>query len=358
MKKFFFYAAALCMTAVGFTACTAEDEVFPAPQLSVSVESTNVAATGGAVAFNLTAPTGETYSVDLPEWIVMNEDATVSRGVNTTSDLNFVVAPAVSCQERTGQIRITSASGMVTTHEVVQDGIQLAVSVKSLSLTGGANTVAVKLTAADGYTVELPEWITMVEDYTTTHDAAQTVEVHFNVTSNTGNADRQGEIVFSCCETCGQKVTISVSQLAKEMFYAGKMFSYGYEQEFDNTLRLVWDAENPLKVRVYNIVAGPVGSMESGDDFNYVEAEYYPDGNFIAIEPGTSLHISNTIYVNTNTADMEGDIFKDYGYLVFNADMTELYMPYCFLVGYERNDGYLGMYEAFAGDVTFERVTK
>ena len=358
MKKFFFYAAALCMTAVGFTACTAEDEAFPAPALSVSVENSAVAAEGGRIAFNLTAPTNEAYSVDLPEWIVMDEGATVTRNVNTTSDLNFVVAPAVSCQERTGQIRITSASGLVTTHEVVQDGIKLAASEKSLSLTGGANTVAVKLTAADGYTIELPEWITMEEDYTTTHDAAQTVEVHFNVTPNTTAADREGEIVISCCETCGQKVTIPVSQLAKEMFYNGKMYSYGYEQEFDNTLRLVWEDENPLKVRVYNIVAGPISEMGSGDDFNYVEAEYYPEYNLIAIEPGVSLHISNAIYVNTNTADLDGDIFEDYGYLVFSDDMQQLYMPYCFLVGYERNDGYLGMYEAFAGDVTFERVTK
>ena len=38
----FFYAAALCLTAVGFASCTAEDEAFPAPVVSITEEEVAV----------------------------------------------------------------------------------------------------------------------------------------------------------------------------------------------------------------------------------------------------------------------------------------------------------------------------
>lgn len=194
MKKFFFYAAALCMTAVGFTACTAEDEAFPAPALSVSVENSAVAAEGGRIAFNLTAPTNEAYSVDLPEWIVMDEGATVTRNVNTTSDLNFVVAPAVSYEERVGNIRITTASGMVVTHEVVQEGVNLSFDLADYAAPAAGGELAAKLTALPGYTVECPEWIKMNEDPATTHEGVFTDDVTFAIAPITTCKERTGII--------------------------------------------------------------------------------------------------------------------------------------------------------------------
>ena len=85
MKKMFFYAAALCLTAVGFASCTAEDEVFPDAVVSIPEDETAVPVEGGAITFNLTAPTNEPFTVKTPEWITFNEDATISRGVNASA---------------------------------------------------------------------------------------------------------------------------------------------------------------------------------------------------------------------------------------------------------------------------------
>lgn len=368
MKKFFFYAAALCMTAVGFTACTAEDEAFPAPALSVSVENSAVAAEGGRIAFNLTAPTNEAYSVDLPEWIVMDEGATVTRNVNTTSDLNFVVAPAVSYEERVGNIRITTASGMVVTHEVVQDGIEFAVAAadgsEATTVTYPCLTsvLSLKVTAADGYKVELPSWITMEEDYNTTHDAAQTVEVHFNLAPNATAEDRQGEILIYANESDENPVSFNVVQCAQIMKFTGEVTSLEYGTTYTSNIELIWDLENPNVVRIANI--DPFAYSEGytyANQQNYVDAEYLSDYKVIGVVAGSPLHVNyygyDLFYASCETVDAS-DGSLTHGYYEFNEDLSTLSCANAVYNIVMQGDQILGWFDYYRGGIEYTRVTE
>ena len=368
MKKFFFYAAALCMTAVGFTACTAEDEAFPAPALSVSVENSAVAAEGGRIAFNLTAPTNEAYSVDLPEWIVMDEGATVTRNVNTTSDLNFVVAPAVSYEERVGNIRITTASGKVVTHEVVQEGIKFAVSMdnatddSTVKVMGSSSVVTATITAADGYQVVLPSWMTMEEDYNTTHDAAQTVKVHFNVELNAGTEDRQGEILFYMSETDEAPISVNVVQYAQTMKFTAEVKSLEYGSIYTSNVELIWDAENPSKIVFANI--DPFAYYEGytyANQQNYVDAEYSSEYNIIGVPAGAPLHVNyygyDLYYASSETADASDGVLTN-GYYVFDDEMTTMVCPTAVYNIVMQNDQILGWFDYYLGGIEYTRVTE
>jgi hypothetical protein len=125
MKKMFFYAAALCLTAVGFASCTAEDEAFPAAVLNITEEEFAVPAEGGPVVISLTAPTNMSYSVQTPEWIAVDEEGTVTRGVNASTTFKFNVAPAESEEERTGVIRVVAQNGLQDSVVVVQAGLEI-----------------------------------------------------------------------------------------------------------------------------------------------------------------------------------------------------------------------------------------
>ena len=363
MKKMFFYAAALCLTAVGFASCTAEDEAFPAAVVSITEEEVAVAAEGGSISFNLTAPTNEAFSVQTPDWIEFNENGTVSRGVNSTAAYKFEVAPAESCQERTGVIRIVAASGLQDSLVVVQDGIELAVDVTETAAPNTGGVLTVELTAAPGYTVTMPEWITMNEDPATTHVGAVTAEVSFNIEQNTGANPREGEIVFTCGDGCGQEVKIAISQergleLDKMVKYSGTIQSLAYGDTYEHTIGLIWDENDETKVIVCNLepyYAANGYTVEAG--YNFLEAIYVPEQNLIAIPSGTAFNIGNLIYASTSSADLNSNI-GNAGYLVLNDDKTAVQLPYAFYTAYFNADGSMGAEDAYAGGVVYTKVTK
>ncbi|MBO5677052.1 MAG: BACON domain-containing protein [Bacteroidaceae bacterium] len=361
MKKMFFYAAALCLTAVGFVSCTGEDEAFPAPVVSITEEEVAVPAEGGAVAFNLTAPSNEAFTVKTPEWIEFNEGATVTRGVNSSAAYHFTVAPAESCQERTGAIYIVAASGLQDSLVVVQEGVKFAVDMETATATSAGGTLVVNLTAVDGYDVEMPEWITMNEDPGVTHEGVQTAKVTFDVAQNTTGKERQGEIKFTCCDECAQSVTITVVQqglnVDKMVKYSGTLQSLAYGDVYENTIGLIWDEEDATKVYVCNIEPYyAAGGYTVDKGFNFIEATYDAENNMIIIAPGSYFNIGELFFASTSSADLNSDI--GYGYLLLNADKTQIQQPYAFYTAYFNADNSMGAEDAYAGGVIYTKVAE
>lgn len=368
MKKMFFYAAALCLTAVGFTACTAEDEAFPAATVSITEEEVAMTAEGGPISFNLTAPTNAAFSVQTPEWIEFNENATVTRGVNTANTFNFEVAPAESCQERTGVIRIVTNNGLQDSLVVVQDGIELAVDITEVGApnTGGELTVA--LTAAPGYTVSCPAWITMNENLAETHVGVQTANITFTIAQNTGATVREGEIVITCGDACGQEVKIAVSQqrgidLSKMVNYAGQLSSLYEPTTYDTTFGLVWDANDETAVTVCNFEPWALSagaSVEIG--MNFVQAQYFPDHNAIAIPLASPLNISASGYDlyagGLNTVTLEETSEFDHIYLWLNEDKTTITITNAICTMAFQGGNFVGIWDAYAGGAVFTKVTE
>ena len=373
MKKMFFYAAALCLTAVGFASCTAEDEAFPAAVVSITEEEVAMAAEGGAVSFNLTAPANESFTVQTPEWIEFNENATVTRAVNATAAYHFVVAPAESCQARTGVIRVIAASGLQDSLVVVQDGIALAVDVTEVTAPSSGAALSVVLTAADGYQVSCPEWITMNEDPATTHVGVQTAEVTFAIAENTEAGERTGEIVFTCGDGCGQEVKVTVVQkpgldLSKMVKYAGKMVSEQYGDEYDATIGLVWDEEDPSAVTVCNL--DPYFAMNGLDvaaGVNYVKAMYFSEENMIAIPFQSSLNLTLNhpsyglmdFSVGALDAPSLADATTyDHAYLQLSEDKSTITIANVLCTLVTVNGEFGGFYDAYRGGIVLTKVAE
>lgn len=373
MKKMFFYAAALCLTAVGFASCTAEDEAFPAPVVSITEEEVAVPATGGAVSFNLTTPTNEPFTVKTPEWISFNEDATISRGVNASAPYRFTVAPAESCQERTGTIYIVAANGLQDSLVVIQDGIELAVDKTDVEAPAAGGELVVSLTAANGYKVSCPEWITMVEDPATTHVGVQTANVTFAIAENTEAGPRAGEIVISCGDACGQAVTISVAQkagmdISKMVKYSGKMISDAYGDEYDATIGLIWDEEDPSLVTVCNLdpyFAQNGLTVEAG--LNFVKAQYFSEENVIAIPFQSSLNVvlndPNYGLMDFSVGALDAPTLAqaqnyDHVYLELSADKSTITIANCLCTLVTVNGQFGGYYDAYRGGIVLTKVAK
>ena len=373
MKKMFFYAAALCLTAVGFTSCTGEDEAFPAAVVSITEEEVAMTAEGGPISFNLTAPTNAAFSVQTPEWIAFNENATVTRNVNSTTAFNFVVAPAESCQERTGVIRVVAVNGLQDSLVVVQEGITLAVGASQASVAAAGGNLAVVLTAADGYTVSCPEWITMNEDPATTHVGVQTAEVTFAIAENTEAGARTGEIVFTCGDGCGQEVKVTVSQkagldLSKMVKYSGKMISEAYGDEYDATIGLVWDEEDPSVVTVCNL--DPYFAMNGLDvaaGVNYVKAIYFSEENIIAIPFQSTLNLTldhpsyGLMDFSVGALDapsLENATNYDNVYLQLNEDKSTITIDNALCTLVTVNGQFGGYYDIYRGGIVLTKVAE
>ena len=373
MKKMFFYAAALCLTAVGFVSCTGEDEAFPAPVVSITEEEVAVPAEGGAVSFNLTAPTNAAFTVKTPEWIEFNENATVSRGVNSSAAYHFTVAPTESCQERTGTIYIVAANGLQDSLVVVQEGIELAVDKTEVMAPAGGGELVVALTAANGYQVSCPEWITMVEDPATTHVGVQTAEVTFAIAENTEAGERVGEIVFTCGDACGQEVKITVGQkagldLTKMVKYSGKMVSEAYGDEYDATIGLVWDEEDPSVVTVCNLdpyFAQNGLTVDRG--VNFVKAQYFSEENIIAIPFQSSL---NVVLNDPNYGLMDFSVGAldaasladatgyDHVYMQLSDDKSTITIANVLCTLVTVNGQFGGYYDAYRGGIVLTKVAE
>ena len=368
MKKMFFYAAALCLTAVGFTACTAEDEAFPAATVSITEEETAMTAAGGALAFSVTAPSNEPLTVQTPEWIEFNEGATVTRGVNSATTYHFVVAPAESCQERSGAIRIVAANGLQDSLVVVQEGIKLAVSTTSAAVGSAGEVLTVNLTAATGYTVAMPSWITMNEDPATTHEGVQTAAVSFTIAQNTGATAREGEIVFTCCDACGQEVKIAVTQqrgldLSKMVNYTGKFTSVYEGNTYETTFGILFDENDETVVTLCNFEpwALSVGAtVEAG--MNFVQGQYFPDYNAIAVPLASPLNIVASGYElylgGLNTPNLEETSEFDHVYLWFNEDQSTISIPNAICTMAFQGDEFLGLWDVYAGGEVFTKVAE
>jgi hypothetical protein len=370
MKKMFFYAAALFMTAVGFTACTAEDEVFPPAVVNIAEEEVEVSAQGGAVTLNLTAPSDVVYSVQTPEWIALNEDGIVARGVNSSNTLNFSVAPTQTCQERTGVIRIVTNNGLQDSLVVVQAGLELAVDKTQAGAPSAGGILTVVLTATPGYTVDMPSWITMQEDPATTHVGVQTAEVNFVIAKNTAAAAREGEIVITCGDACGKEVKIAVKQqpgldLTKMVSYSGKWVSLEYAgDEYDATFGLVWDETDPTKVTVCNFdpyFAANGATVDQG--FNFVEGQYIAEENAIYIPVMSSLNVMmehpeyGLMDFYTGALNAEGTQYVDL-YLVLNEDKSAITFPtaVCTLLLVDGEFG--GHYDIYSAVGAFTKVAE
>ena len=355
MKKFFFYAAALFMTAVGFTACTAEDEVFPDPVLSITEDATSIGAEGGAITFNLTAPSNERFTIETPDWIEVDDEKT-TRGVNTVSDLHFIVAPAESCQERVGVIKITTVSGRTESIEVVQKGVEPAFAVEKASLGFVGGEFSVALTAVDGYTITMPEWIQVLDDVNTTHDDKQTAVLNFVVAQNT-EGQRSGEIVVTCGDGCGKSATLVVSQLPQAIQYKGQLTSLAYGDVYDSNVTIIWDDADPTLVYVCDLepyYASEGRNLANGEN---ILPSYYsaPDGAIVLFS-GEPFNIDNYFFLATTSADDQGEP-TDYGYLVFNADMSAMMLPYAFYTAYATATG-TGADDLYAGNAVYTLVTE
>jgi hypothetical protein len=373
MKKMFFYAAALCLTAVGFASCTAEDEAFPAAVVSITEEEVAVAAEGGPISFNLTAPTNEAFSVQTPDWIEFNENGTVSRGVNSTAAYKFEVAPAESCQERTGVIRIVAASGLQDSLVVVQEGITLAVNVTEVTAPSAGGELAVSLTAAAGYQVSCPEWISMVEDPATTHVGVQTATVTFAIAENTEAGARNGEIVISCGDACGQEVKITVAQkagldISKMVKYSGKMVSEEYGDEYDATIGLVWDEEDPSVVTVCNLDPYfALNGLTVDAGLNYVKAQYFSDENIIKIPFQSSLNVTlndpNYGLMDFSVGALDAPSLADattydHVYLQLNDDKSTITIANVLCTLVTVNGQFGGYYDAYRGGIVLTKVSE
>lgn len=357
MKKFFFYAAALFMTAVGFTACTAEDEVFPEPVLSIAEDETTIGAEGGNITFNLTAPTNERFTIETPDWIEIDEAAT-TRGVNTVSDFTFIVHPAVSCQERVGAIKFTTVSGRVESINVVQAGIELAFATEKamVGFVGGEFSIALR--AVDGYTITMPEWITLKDDIATTHKNQQIALLHFEVAQNTGDK-RSGEIVVTCGDGCGKSATLVVEQLPRSIQYKGQLTSLGFGDVYDSNITIIWDAEDPTTVYVCDLepyYAESGRNLANGE--NILPALYSAADNMILIETGTYYNIDKLFYVSLDAAvDSESANITQYGLLELSGDMSTVTLPYAFYTGYYTADAWEPE-DLYGGGVTYTLVTE
>ena len=354
MKKFFFYAAALFMTAVGFTACTAEDEVFPEPVLSIAEDETTIGAEGGNITFNLTAPSNERFTIETPDWIEIDEAAT-TRGVNTVSDFTFIVHPAVSCQERVGAIKFATVSGRVESINVVQAGIELAFATEKATVGFVGGEFSIALRAVDGYTITMPEWITLKDDIATTHKNQQIALLHFEAAQNTGDK-RSGEIVVTCGDGCGKSATLVVEQLSQSIKYQGKLTSLAYGDVYDSNITIVWDEEDPTTVYVCDLepfYASEGRTSENGE--NILVAEYSAADGMIVLYSGTPFNIDKYFYLSTSAADSEEP--ANYGFLVFNADLSTVTLPYAFYTAYNTASG-MGADDLYGGGVTYTLVTE
>jgi hypothetical protein len=373
MKKMFFYAAALCLTAVGFASCTAEDEAFPAAVVSITEEEVAVPAAGGAVSFNLTAPSNEAFTVKTPEWIEFNEDATITRGVNSSAAYHFTVAPAESCQERTGAIYIVAANGLQDSLVVVQEGVELAVDKTAAEASAAGGVLAVQLTAVPGYTVTCPEWIVMNEDPATTHVDAQTAVVTFTVSENAEPTARVGEIVIACGDACGQGVKITVAQkagldLTKMVKYSGKMVSEATGDEYEATIGLVWDENDPTLVTVCNLdpfFATNGLTVDAG--FNYVQAYYLVEDNMIAIPFESSLNVTlndpnyglmDFSVGALDAASLEAAQNYDHAYFQLSEDKSTITIAKVLCTLLTLNGEPQGIYDAYRGGMVFTKVAE
>ena len=355
MKKFFFYAAALFMTAVGFTACTAEDEVFPEPVLSIAEDETTISAEGGKITFNLTAPTNERFTIETPDWIEIDEAAT-TRGVNTVSDFTFIVHPAVSCQERVGAIKFTTVSGRVESINVVQAGVEPAFATEKEMVVSLGREISIALRAVDGYTITMPEWITLKDDITTTHKNQQIALLHFEVAKNTGDK-RSGEIVVTCGDGCGKSATLVVEQLSQSIQYQGQLTSLLYDDVYDSNITIMWDDEDPTKVYVCDLE--PYYASEgrnSANGENILPAKYSAADNMILIKFGTYYNIDQLFYASSD-ASTGSDNFIEYGLLLFSGDMSTVTLPFAFCTGAVSKDGW-GYEDFYGGNVTYTLVTE
>ena len=369
MKKMFFYAASLCLTAVGFASCTAEDEAFPAAVVSITEEEVTVPAAGGAVSFNLTAPSNEAFTVKTPEWIEFNEDATITRGVNSSAAYHFTVAPAESCQERTGAIYIVAANGLQDSLVVVQEGVELAVDKTAVEAPAAGGVLAVQLTAVPGYTVTCPEWIVMNEDPATTHVGVQTAEVTFTIAQNTGANPREGEIVIACGDACGKEVKIAVAQqrgmdLSKMVNYAGTFTSLYDGAAYNSTIGLLWDENDETVVTICNLepmFATNGFTIENG--MNFVQGQYFPDANMIGIPFQSDMNLAYGGYVfaagalNTPTLDEETSEY-DHIYILLNDDKTTLTFPNALCTLAFQNGQFVGNWDMYAGGAVFTKVAE
>lgn len=373
MKKMFFYAAALFMTAVGFTACTAEDEVFPPAVVNIAEEEVEVSAQGGAVTLNLTAPSDVVYSVQTPEWIALNEDGIVARGVNSSNTLNFSVAPTQTCQERTGVIRIVTNNGLQDSLVVVQAGLELAVDANAVTVLAAGEVFEIALTAVPGYTVSCPEWIVMNEDPATTHVDAQTAVVTFTVSENAEPTARVGEIVIACGDACGQEVKITVAQkagldLTKMVKYSGKMVSEATGDEYEATIGLVWDENDPTLVTVCNLdpfFAANGLTVDAG--FNYVQAYYLAEDNMIAIPFESSLNVTlndpnyglmDFSVGALDAASLEAAQNYDHAYFQLSEDKSTITIAKVLCTLLTLNGEPQGIYDAYRGGMVFTKVAE
>lgn len=369
MKKMFFYAAALFMTAVGFTACTAEDEVFPPAVVNIAEEEVEVSAQGGAVTLNLTAPSDVVYSVQTPEWISLNEEGIVARGVNSSNTLNFNVAPTQTCQERTGVIRIV-AGGLEDSLVVVQEGLALAVDVNNVTIPAAGEEFEITLVAAPGYTVSCPDWIVKGE---AVQVDVQTSVLTFTATENAEPTARAGEIVIACGDACGQEVKITVAQkagldLTKMVKYSGKMISDAFGDEYDATIGLVWDENDPTLVTVCNLdpfFATNGLTVDAG--FNYVQAYYLAEDNMIAIPFESTLNVTlndpNYGLMDFSVGALDAATMADaenydHAYFQLSEDKSTITIANALCTLVTVNGEPQGIYDAYRGGMVFTKVAE
>ena len=368
MKKMFFYAAALCLTAVGFASCTGEDEAFPAAVVSIAEETVEMTAKGGAVQINLTTPTNMAYSVQAPEWITVNEDATVARGVNTSNTFNFVVAPTNTCQERTGVVRIVANNGLQDSFEVVQAGVELAVDMNSATISSAGEVLEVKLTGPSDYTVACPEWVTMNENPAETHVDAQTAVVSFTIAENTETTERLGEIVFTCGDGCGQEVKVALTQNRglgenKMINYTGKFTSVYEGNTYETTFGVLFDEEDETVVTLCNFEPWALSAGATVDKgMNFVEGQYFPDYNVIVVPIPSFLNIAVSGYElylgGLNTPGLEETSDFDNVYLWFNEDKSTITIPNAICTMAFKGDNFEGPWDIYAGGEVFTKVAE
>ena len=85
-------------------------------------------------------------------------------------------------------------------------------------------------------------------------------------------------------------------------------------------------------------------------------ATYDAENNMIIIAPGSYFNIGELFFASTSSADLNSNI--GYGYLVLNADKTQIQQPYAFYTAYFNPDNSMGAEDAYAGGVVYTKVAE
>ena len=241
--------------------------------------------------------------------------------------------------------------------------------IESFTATPQEDSLIVKLRTNRDYKITTPEWIRLSEKQSN----AITTEFHFVVEENTTSSTRTGDIIATCNDNCGKSDKVTVIQKpdvskATMTKYTGKLTSLLYGDEYDTTIGLVWDENDPTMVTICNL--DPYfadNGLTVENNANFVTGVYFPEENVIGVPFQSTLNISvnNPEYGlmefsvgALNTATLEDNSNYNHLYLYLNEDKSTITFPTAICTLVSIGGEFAGHYDIYGGGVTFTKVDR